>query len=90
MNKEQLIKRVSDMTGETLTTVEDILNATVAAVKYEVKQGEYVKIMGFGTFVKARYKARAAWNPQTGKAIKIPATWRPKFKAHEAFKETVR
>ena len=49
-----------------------------------------MKLVGFGTFTKAKRKARTGRNPQTGKAIKIPATWFPKFRPGSEFKEMVR
>ena len=55
-----------------------------------VKKGDDVKLVGFGTFTKAKRKARTGRNPQTGKAIKIPAAWAPKFRAGAEFKSMVK
>ena len=46
-------------------------------------------MVGFGTFLKARRKARKGRNPQTGKTIKIAAKKLPKFSAGKAFKDAV-
>ena len=51
-----------------------------------VKKGDEVKLVGFGTFTKAKRKARTGRNPQTGKEIKIPASWAPKFRPGSEFK----
>ena len=59
-------------------------------VRKSVKKGEDVKLVGFGTFTKAKRKARTGRNPQTGKAIKIPAAWHPKFRPGAEFKALVR
>jgi DNA-binding protein HU-beta len=55
-------------------------------IKKAVKKGDDVKLVGFGTFTKAKRKARTGRNPQTGKAIKIPAAWVPKFRPGAEFK----
>ena len=49
-----------------------------------------MKLVGFGTFTKAKRKARAGRNPQTGKAIKIPASNFPKFRAGAELKKLVK
>jgi nucleoid DNA-binding protein len=54
------------------------------------RKGDDVKLVGFGTFTKAKRKARTGRNPQTGKAIKIPAAWAPKFRAGAEFKSMVK
>ena len=46
-------------------------------------------LVGFGTFSKARRKARTGRNPQTGEAIKIKAHNVVKFKAGKKLKEAV-
>jgi DNA-binding protein HU-beta len=69
---------------------ESFLNLTVDNIKKAVKKGDDVKIVGFGTFTKAKRKARMGRNPQTGKAIKIPATWYPKFRPGAEFKAAVK
>ena len=43
----------------------------------------------FGTFEVTKRAARTGKNPQTGAAIKIPATKAPKFKAGKALKDLV-
>ena len=53
-------------------------------------KGEKVQILGFGTFEVRARAARKGRNPQTGKAIKIPATKVPAFKPGKALKEAVK
>ena len=45
--------------------------------------------VGFGTFEVSKRAARTGKNPQTGEAIKIPASKAPKFKAGKALKDLV-
>ena len=89
MNKAQLIGRVSKETNTTKAQAERMLDTTVDIIRKSVKKGDEVKLVGFGTFTKAKRKARTGRNPQTGKTIKIPAAWYPKFRPGAEFKEMI-
>ena len=90
MNKAQLIEKIAADTKLSKAQVELFLDCTVENIKKTVKKGDDVKLVGFGTFTKAKRKARVGRNPQTGKAIKIPATSFPKFRPGAEFKSIVR
>ncbi len=90
MNKAELIESVAKNTKVSKSHVEKILDATLDTVKKAVKKGDDVKLVGFGTFAKAKRKSRKGRNPQTGKTITIPACNYPKFKAGREFKGMVR
>lgn len=90
MNKQQLIEKVSTEAKCTKAQAENILNCAFDNIKKTVKKGDDVKLVGFGTFTKAKRKARVGRNPQTGKAIKIPAAWYPKFRPGAEFKASVK
>lgn len=90
MNKAQLIEKIATETKVSKTQAEAILDCTIENIKKAVKKGDDVKLVGFGTFTKAKRKARTGRNPQTGKAIKIPAAWTPKFRAGAEFKTMVK
>jgi len=81
MNKAQLIEAVAKNTKLTKVDAEAVLNTALDTIKKSVKKGEDVTLIGFGTFTKAKRKARTGRNPQTGKEIKIPAKKVVKFKA---------
>ncbi len=90
MNKAELVEKVAQETGLTKAQIEKTLDACIDTVKKTVKKGDEVKLVGFGTFTKAKRKARTGRNPQTGKTIKIPAAWYPKFRPGAEFKTMVR
>lgn len=90
MNRAQLIECMSQETKRSKTECENIVDCFVSNVKRAVKKGDDVKIVGFGTFTKMKRKARTGRNPQTGKAIKIPAMWAPKFRPGAEFKALVK
>ena len=90
MNKAQLIEKIAAETKMPKAQCETLVDCFMANVKKEVKKGNDVKLVGFGTFTKAKRKARMGRNPQTGKTIKIPAAWTPKFRAGAEFKDLVK
>ena len=89
MNKTELVAAIAEKTELTKKDSEKALKAFIDVVTEELKKGEKVQLVGFGTFEVAKRNARTGKNPQTGKAIKIPASKAPKFKAGKALKETV-
>lgn len=86
MNKAQLIEKIAAETKVSKAQAEAIFDSAVENIKKSVKKGDDVKLVGFGTFTKAKRKARMGRNPQTGKAIKIPAANVPKFRPGAEFK----
>ncbi len=90
MNKSQLIEKIATEAKVSKTQAETILDCAIENIKKSVKKGDDVKLVGFGTFTKAKRKARIGRNPQTGKAIKIPASWAPKFRAGAEFKRMMK
>ena len=90
MNKAQLIEKVAQECEMTKAETERMLDSTIDIIRKAVKKGDDVKLVGFGTFTKTKRKARTGRNPQTGKAIKIPAAWHPKFRPGTEFKSLLK
>jgi len=90
MNKSQLVESIAEQTQLTKTTIEDMINRTLELIKKSVKKGDDVTLVGFGTFTKAKRKARMGRNPQTGNEIKIPAMTVPRFRAGKDFKDILK
>ncbi len=65
------------------------VDATIAAVKAALKQGEEVSLVGFGTFYVGERAARTGRNPQTGASIEIKEAKVPKFRAGKGLKDAV-
>ena len=89
MNKTELIEKIAAGAGLSKTDAKKALDATTAAIKDALVEGDKIQLVGFGTFEVAKRAARTGKNPQTGKAIKIPASKAPKFKAGKALKDLV-
>ena len=89
MNKAELIAAMASKSKMTKKDSENALNAFITSVTESLKKGEKVGLVGFGTFEVKKRAAREGVNPQTKKAIKIPAKKAPVFKAGKGLKETV-
>ena len=89
MNKTELVAAISEKTELTKKDSEKALKALIDVVAEELKKGEKVQLVGFGTFEVSERAARTGKNPQTGAEIKIAACKAPKFKAGKALKDSV-
>jgi len=67
----------------------EAVNAVFDAIVAGVAKGNRVTVVGFGTFLPRKRKARAGRNPVNGKEIKINAKTVPAFSAGQGFKEAV-
>lgn len=81
MNKTDLVNAIAEKTGMTKVASKEAMNACLEAIQDELKKGEKVTLVGFGTFSVVDRKARTAKNPRTGKNVKVPAKKVAKFKA---------
>ena len=89
MNKTELIAAVAEKAELSKKDAEKAVKAFTDAVSEELVKGGKVQLVGFGTFEVSERAARTGKNPQTGKAINIPACKAPKFKAGKALKDAV-
>lgn len=87
MNKTELVVAVAEQADISKKDAEKVLKAFVDVVTEEMKKGEKVQLVGFGTFEVSERAAREGRNPQTGKTMKIEACKAPKFKAGKALKD---
>ena len=89
MKKSELVAAIAEKAELSKKDAEKALKAFTDTVAEQLKAGEKIQLVGFGTFEVAERAARTGKNPQTGAAIKIPASKAPKFKAGKALKDTV-
>ncbi len=90
MNKEELVERIATKTGLTKKDALDAVNTTLDTVTISLKKGEKVTLVGFGTFLVRRLRARDGRNPQTGARIKIPAKKVPRFTPGKELKAAIK
>lgn len=89
MNKAELVAAMAEKTELSKKDAEKALKAFIDVVSDELKAGNKIQLVGFGTFEVAERAAREGRNPQTGDTMKIPASKSPKFKAGKALKDEV-
>ena len=89
MNKTELVAAVAAKTELTKKDAEKAVAAVLETVAETLAAGEKVQLVGFGTFETRDRDARTAKNPRTGKAVEVPASRVPAFKAGQALKAKV-
>ena len=65
------------------------LDGLTYAVTGELKNGDTVTLVGFGTFYVGERAARNGRNPKTGEPLQIKAAKTPKFRAGKALKDAL-
>ena len=89
MNKNELIARVAEKTGQSKSSAAEAVEATFSEIEAALRKGDEVRIVGFGNFVVAKRAASTGRNPRTGETINIPASKTPKFRPGKALKDAV-
>ncbi|MCI9004805.1 MAG: HU family DNA-binding protein [Lachnospiraceae bacterium] len=89
MNKSELVAAMSEKSELSKKDVEKALKAFTDVVAEELKKGEKIQLVGFGTFEVSERAARTGLNPRTKETIEIAASKAPKFKAGKALKDLV-
>ncbi len=86
MNKQDLIEALAKDCDLTKKDASAAVDSILTNIKKGVKK-DGVQLIGFGSFMVTKRKARTGRNPQTGEAIKIAASKSVRFKPGKEFKE---
>ena len=89
MNKTELVAAIAENAEISKKDAEKALKAFADVVASDLKKGEKVQLVGFGTFEVSERAAREGRNPQTGETMTLAACKAPKFKAGKALKDAV-
>ena len=89
MTKVELIAAVATEAGLSKKDAEKAVNTMLATITEELKKGEKVSLIGFGTFEVRERPERQGRNPQTKEPMTIAASKLPAFKAGKALKDAV-
>ena len=89
MNQTELVAAMAEKAGLSKKDAEAALKAFTDTVAEELKKGEKIALVGFGTFEVSERAAREGRNPQTGEPMTIAASKSPKFKAGKALKDAI-
>ena len=89
MNKADLVNEVAKVV-KTKKEAQAAVDRVFSTIANELRKGDSVTLVGFGTFKVVERKARRGRNPQTGAQIYIEARKVPRFVAGKALKDAVR
>ena len=81
MNKTEFIAAVAEKAGMTKVDAKKAFEAVAQVVAEQMRKGEKIALLGFGTFSVSERSARQGVNPKTKQKITIPARKAVKFKA---------
>lgn len=83
MNKTELVTALSEKANVSKKDAEAVLKAFTETVASEIKKGESIQLVGFGTF------GRKVQNERVSFGKKYPAKYAPSFKFGKSIKDEV-
>ena len=89
MNKNDLVAEVAQAADLSKAAASKAVDAVFDSVSNALRNGDEIRLVGFGTFSVTARQATEGRNPRTGEKIKIPASKQPKFKAGKQLKDAV-
>jgi len=89
MTKSQIVSHFAGKFELSKKTASGILDEVAALAVSETKKAGSFTLPGIGKLVLVKRKARMGRNPQTGKAMKIPAKTVVKMRVAKAAKEAI-
>ena len=89
MNKTELVAAIAEKAELSKKDAEKALKAFTETVAEQLKNGDKIQLVGFGTFDVKERAAHEGVNPQSGEKIQIAASKAPRFKAGKALKDAV-
>ncbi len=89
MTKADLVELIYEKVGLSKKEAKEIVETLFQIMKETLKEGEKIKISGFGNFVVRHKKPRRGRNPQTGDDLEISARKVLTFKASQLLKDYI-
>jgi DNA-binding protein HU-beta len=89
VTKADLVEAAARAGNLSRSSAGEAVNAVFDAIVASVAKGNRVTVVGFGTFLPRKRKARAGRSPQNGKEIRISSKTVPAFAAGQGFKDRV-
>jgi len=86
MTKAELIDDIAKRSGLSRAQSKLALDAFVSSVTAQLKKGEEVRLVGFGSFTPVARAAGMARNPRTGAQVRRAASRTARFRIGEALK----
>ncbi|HBK61489.1 MAG TPA: DNA-binding protein [Firmicutes bacterium] len=89
MTKSDLVDSVAAKAGMTKKDSARAVDAVFDTIKEQLKTGDKVQLVGFGSFEVKQREARVGRNPKTMEEIRIPARRVPVFRPGKELKDSV-
>ncbi|HEY2010686.1 MAG TPA: HU family DNA-binding protein [Rhizomicrobium sp.] len=89
VNKNDLIQKLSDTTGLAKNDAAKAVDGVFDIIAATLKEGDEVRLTGFGVFVVATRAGGKGRNPQTGEEITIKPSRQPRFRAGKQLKDSL-
>jgi DNA-binding protein HU-beta len=89
VTKSDLVQAAARAGNVSKVAAGEAVNAVFDAIVHSVAKGNRVTVVGFGTFLPRKRKARAGRSPASGKEIRIGSKTVPAFAAGRGFKDAV-
>jgi nucleoid DNA-binding protein len=88
VGKNDLIRKISDATGETTHTVRSVFDALFETIIKELSSGKKIQLNGLCTWYVKTFPPKTGRNPKTGEGnIPIPERQKVRWKAGRMFKD---
>ena len=89
MNKSDLMNRLAEEKGFSLSTAREIVDIFFEDMTKTLIKGDRVEIRGFGTFKMKAYRGYTGRNPKTGEKTEVKSKRLPFFKVGKELRERV-
>ncbi len=89
VGRQELTKRIAQKTKLSQKQAADVLEATLETIREALKDGDEVRLVGFGSFKVRKSAARRGVNPRDRKPIEVPAKDRVRFSPGKELAEAV-
>ena len=89
MTKADLVEAVAAEAGISRVAASASVDALLGVVTQALRDGQEVRLTGFGSFMISERKATKGRNPRTGEGIAIPASRSVRFKPGKTLKDAV-
>lgn len=89
MTKAELIAVIAERAELNKAQAKRALDVVLDTVSESLRNGDEVRLVGFGSFIPVSRPAGTARNPRTGETVKRPASRSARFKMGEGLKKAL-
>ncbi len=88
-DRHHLIGLIQSTTGCTARAATETLNGVLGTIGASLKKNQKVKLVGFGSFVVIKRRARKGRDPRTGEAIRVKASKSVRVRSGKTLKRSL-